>query len=51
MKKHEDSFRNIDDRSVLVIRKGEIYTGLLQKEVVGTGYGGIVHAIWLELGS
>ena len=47
----KDNQMNLNDKSGLVIHDGEIMTGLLQKEVVGTGYGGLVHSIWLELGS
>jgi len=46
--KHE-AFRNIKDVS-MVIKKGELLTGALQKEVIGSGAGGLVHSIWLEIG-
>ena len=32
------------------IQKGELMSGALQKEVVGSGAGGLVHSIWLEIG-
>jgi hypothetical protein len=31
----------------MIIKKGEVITGALQKEIVGSGAGGIVHSIWL----
>jgi hypothetical protein len=31
----------------MIIKKGELITGALQKEVVGSGAGGLVHSIWL----
>lgn len=33
----------------MLIRKGQVLTGALQKEVVGSGAGGLVHSIWLEI--
>jgi DNA-directed RNA polymerase II subunit RPB1 len=47
--KSKDGLRNKDDSS-MIIRKGEILTGALQKEVVGSGAGGLVHSIWLDIG-
>lgn len=44
--KGKDGFKNKDDTS-MVIRRGELISGALQKEVVGSGAGGLVHAIWL----
>lgn len=44
--KGKDGFKNKDDTS-MVIRNGELISGALQKEVVGSGAGGLVHAIWL----
>ena len=34
----------------MVIKKGELLSGALQKEIVGSGAGGLVHSIWLEIG-
>ena len=34
----------------MIIRKGELLSGALQKEIVGSGAGGLVHSIWLEIG-
>lgn len=48
--KSKDGYRNKDDTS-MVIRNGELVSGALQKEVVGSGAGGLVHSIWLELGA
>lgn len=48
--KGKDGYKNKDDTS-MVIRNGELISGALQKEVVGSGAGGLVHAIWLELGA
>jgi hypothetical protein len=31
----------------MIIRKGQLLSGALQKEVVGSGPGGLVHSIWL----
>jgi len=47
--KGSDKLRNRDDSS-MIIRKGELLSGALQKEVVGSGAGGLVHSIWLEIG-
>ncbi len=47
--KGKDGLRNRDDSS-MIIRKGELLSGALQKEVVGSGAGGLVHSIWLEIG-
>lgn len=33
----------------MIIKNGELVTGALQKEVVGSGPGGLVHSIWLEI--
>lgn len=48
MKKSSDGYRNVKD-SYMIIRKGELISGALQKEVVGSGAGGLVHSIWLEI--
>lgn len=48
--KGKDGFKNKDDTS-MVIRYGQLISGALQKEVVGSGAGGLVHAIWLQLGA
>ena len=34
----------------MIIKKGELLSGALQKEVIGSGAGGLVHSIWLEIG-
>ena len=34
----------------MLIRKGELLSGALQKEIVGSGAGGLIHSIWLEIG-
>jgi DNA-directed RNA polymerase II subunit RPB1 len=47
--KSKDGLRNRDDSS-MIIRKGELLSGALQKEVVGSGAGGLVHSIWLDIG-
>jgi hypothetical protein len=31
----------------MIIKKGVLITGALQKEVVGSGAGGLIHSIWL----
>ena len=49
MWKGKDGLKNRDDNS-MIIRKGELLSGALQKEVVGSGAGGLVHSIWLEIG-
>ena len=46
MWKGKDGLRNRDDNS-MIIRKGDLLSGALQKEVVGSGAGGLVHSIWL----
>lgn len=48
--KGKDGYKNKDDTS-MVIRRGELISGALQKQVVGSGAGGLVHAMWLQLGS
>jgi DNA-directed RNA polymerase II subunit RPB1 len=40
-------FSNLDDRSGLFIRKGEIISGALQRHHVGPGSGALIHAIWM----
>ena len=46
----ENSRRNIDDRSGLLIRQGQLITGSLAREQVGPGSGRIIHSIWVEMG-
>lgn len=48
--KSKDGLRNRDD-NCMIIRRGELLSGALPKEVVGSGAGGLVHSIWLEIGS
>ena len=48
-KDKNESHENIKDISML-IRKGELLSGALQKEIVGSGAGGLIHSIWLEIG-
>ena len=49
IRKGDDPLANVTDVSML-IKKGQLITGALQKEVVGSGAGGLVHSIWLEIG-
>ena len=49
IKKSDNYLSNINDTS-MIIKKGELITGALQKQVVGSGPGGLVHSIWLEIG-
>ena len=49
IKKGDQPLANMHDIS-MIIKKGELVTGALQKEVVGSGAGGLVHSIWLEIG-
>lgn len=46
----ESSRRNLDDRSGLLIRQGQLITGSLAREQVGPGSGRIIHSIWVEMG-
>lgn len=46
----ERSKKNIDDKSGLLIKSGELLSGALLKEHVGPGSGMVVHAIWIEIG-
>ena len=46
MKKGDNPLANVKDMS-MIIKKGQLITGALQKEVVGSGSGGLVHSIWL----
>lgn len=46
IKKGDNPLSNVKDIS-MIIKKGELITGALQKEVVGSGAGGLVHSIWL----
>jgi hypothetical protein len=39
-------YRNIKDTN-MIIRKGQLITGAMQKDLVGSGAGGLVHSIWL----
>ena len=48
-KTRDNIFRNPKDVN-MIIRKGELITGALQKEIVGSGAGGLIHIIWLEIG-
>ena len=41
-----EGLRNIKDVT-MIIKKGELLSGALQKEVIGSGAGGLVHSIWL----
>lgn len=43
---YENGLRNIKDIN-MIIRKGQLLSGALQKEIVGSGAGGLVHSIWL----
>ena len=43
---HDNAFRNLKDTN-MIIRKGQLLSGALQKEIVGSGAGGLVHSIWL----
>lgn len=45
-----NDYDNLDDRSGLLIRKGEIITGSLQRHHVGPGSGALIHDIWMEIG-
>lgn len=42
----ENALRNIKDTN-MIIRKGQLLTGAMQKDLVGSGPGGLVHSIWL----
>jgi DNA-directed RNA polymerase II subunit RPB1 len=46
----ENSKMNNSDRDCLVILKGNLVSGMLQKEHVGPGVGVIIHAVWVEIG-
>jgi DNA-directed RNA polymerase II subunit RPB1 len=46
---HDAGYRNIKDTN-MIIRKGQLLSGALQKEIVGSGAGGLVHSTWLEIG-
>lgn len=46
IKKGDNPLSNVKDMS-MIIKKGELITGALQKEVVGSGAGGLVHSIWI----
>jgi DNA-directed RNA polymerase II subunit RPB1 len=45
----ENGYRNIKDIN-MIIRKGQLLAGALQKDLVGSGPGGLVHSTWLEIG-
>ena len=49
IKKTDNPYSNLHDTN-MIIKKGELVSGALQKEVVGSGAGGLVHSIWLEIG-
>lgn len=44
-----DFLLNAEDSS-MIIRRGELIMGALQKEIVGSGAGGLIHQIWLDHG-
>ncbi len=46
---YESGLKNIKDTN-MIIRKGQLLSGALQKEIVGSGAGGLIHSIWLEIG-
>ena len=46
---HDAGYRNLKDTN-MIIRKGQLLSGALQKEIVGSGAGGLVHSTWLEIG-
>jgi DNA-directed RNA polymerase II subunit RPB1 len=48
-KDKDDFWRNVKD-SGMIIRRGELIMGALQKEIVGSGAGGLIHNIWLDIG-
>ena len=35
----------------IIIEKGELLTGMLDKGTVGNTYGGVIHCIWLDDGN
>jgi hypothetical protein len=43
---HDAGYRNLKDTN-MIIRKGQLLSGALQKEIVGSGAGGLVHSTWL----
>lgn len=48
IRKGDNPLSNVKDTS-MIIKKGQLIAGALQKEVVGSGPGGLVHSIWLEI--
>ena len=36
--------------SMLILRQGEIISGMFDKSIMGTSSGGLLHCIWLEYG-
>lgn len=38
------------DGTVFILR-GELLSGVMMKEIVGDGAGGLVHTIWLDIGA
>lgn len=45
-----DQQRNITDTEILLIKNGEMMTGVLQRDHVGPGCGKLIQAIWVERG-
>lgn len=41
---------NVDDKQ-LCIQKGQLLSGIFNKELVGQGAGSVVHLCWLDLGA
>ena len=37
--------------SLIILKKGELLAGMLDKSIVGTSSGGLLHYIWLEYGA
>jgi len=45
----KDNSLNLQDTKVL-IKKGELFTGMVDKRIVGTSGGSLIHIMWLKLG-
>ena len=45
----EDKYFSADDSTVLV-QQGQLMSGVMMKQIVGDGAGGLVHTVWLDLG-
>ena len=45
------NFMNSEDDSTVIVQQGQLMQGIMSKSIMGDGAGGLIHTIWLDLGS